>query len=141
MTKKNIIFAIIGIAVIGGIIILTNKKPESKVTYYGNSTNNTVMTSTNVNTEGEKQIIEITAKGGYSPDETIAKAGVPTIIRVKTNNTFDCSAALRIKSLGYSKNLPATGTTDIEVPAQVAGTTLKALCSMGMYNFSIQFIS
>jgi plastocyanin domain-containing protein len=141
MTKKNIIFAIIGIAVIGVIIILTNKKPESKVTYYGNSKNNTVMTSTNVNTEGEKQIIEITAKGGYSPDKTIAKAGVPTIIRVKTNNTFDCSSGLRIKSIGYSKNLPPTGITDIDVPAQTAGTTLKASCSMGMYNFSVQFIS
>ena len=139
MAKKNIIFALIGIIVIGGFIALANKKSEPKVTYYGDLKTGPVTPSTNVSMEGEKQIIEITAKGGYSPGKTTAKAGVPTILRVKTNSTFDCSAALRIKSLGYSKTLPATGTTDIEVPAQLAGSTLKALCSMGMYNFEVQF--
>ena len=141
MTKKNITFAIIGIAIIGGFVFFTNKNSSSKVTYYGDAKNSSVATSSNVSTEGDKQIIEITAKGGYSPAKTTAKAGVPTILRVKTNGTYDCSAALRIKSIGYSKNLPATGTTDIELPAQIAGSTLKALCSMGMYNFSVQFNS
>lgn len=143
MTKKNIIFAVIGIVVIGGLITLTNRNtaPTSKVSYYGDAKSPITAASTNVSTKGEKQIIEVTAKGGYSPKMTNAKAGVPTILRVQTNSTFDCSAALRIKSIGYSKNLPATGTTDIELPAQVAGTTLKALCSMGMYNFSVQFNS
>lgn len=142
MTKRNIIFAIVGIAVIGGLIAFTNKGTStSKITYYGETNNGSVGTSPNVTTEGEKQIIEVSAKGGYSPKMTNAKAGVPTILRVQTNSTFDCSAALRIKSIGYSKNLPATGTTDIELPSQVAGTTLKALCSMGMYNFSVQFNS
>lgn len=141
MTKKNIIFTIIALVVIGGLISLTNKNPSPKVTYYGDSNNSNAVISNNVNTEGGKQVIEITAKGGYSPAKTTAKAGVPTILRVKTNGTYDCSAALRIKSIGYSKNLPATGTTDIELPAQAAGSTLKALCSMGMYNFSVQFNS
>ncbi len=141
MNKKNIIFTLIGLAVIGGMIALTNNKSESKVTYYGDTASVNAVASNNVSTQGDKQIIEITAKGGYSPAKTTAKAGVPTILRVKTNSTFDCSAALRIKSIGYSKNLPATGTTDIELPVQTAGSTLKALCSMGMYNFSINFVS
>ena len=93
----------------------------------------------NVVMENDKQVIEIKAKGGYSPSLSIAKANVPTILRVTTNSSFDCSSALRIPAIGYSKNLPPTGTTDIELPTQAAGTTLKALCSMGMYNFSIQF--
>ncbi|QQS60097.1 cupredoxin domain-containing protein [Candidatus Falkowbacteria bacterium] len=141
MNKKNIIFAGIVIALIGGIIVLSNITSQPKVVYYGDSNNSSVEPSTNVSMDGEKQIVEITAKGGYSPSKSSAKAGVPTIIRVITNGTYDCSSALRIKSLGYSKNLPATGTTDIEVPPQVPGTTIKALCSMGMYNFTVQFNS
>ncbi len=141
MNLKKIIIILIAIALLGGVNIVINKNAASKVTYYEDSSNITKAISPNISTEGDKQIIEITAKGGYSPNKTTAKAGVPTIIRVKTNNTFDCSSALRIKSIGYSKNLPATGTTDIELPAQTSGSTLHALCSMGMYNFSIQFTS
>lgn len=141
MNRKKIITILIAIALLGGVNILMNKNSASKVTYYEDSSNATKAISSNINTEGDKQIIEITAKGGYSPNKTTAKAGVPTIIRIKTDNTFDCSSALRIKSIGYSKNLPATGTTDIELPAQASGSTLNALCSMGMYNFSIQFTS
>ncbi len=141
MNKKNIIFAGIVIALIGGVIVVSNNTSKPTVVYYGDSNNSSVEPSTNVSMDGEKQIVEITAKGGYSPSKSSAKAGVPTIIRVITDGTYDCSSALRIKSLGYSKNLPATGTTDIEVPPQVPGTTIKALCSMGMYNFTVQFNS
>lgn len=123
------------------MIVVSNNTSKPTVVYYGDSNNSSVEPSTNVSMDGEKQIVEITAKGGYSPSKSSAKAGVPTIIRVITDGTYDCSSALRIKSLGYSKNLPATGTTDIEVPPQVPGTTIKALCSMGMYNFTVQFNS
>ncbi|MFA7308955.1 MAG: cupredoxin domain-containing protein [Patescibacteria group bacterium] len=86
-----------------------------------------------------EQIITINAKGGYWPQVTRAKAGMPTTIRVATQGTFDCSSALTIPSLGYTKNLPASGETSVAVPAQPAGTTIRGLCAMGMYNFSIQF--
>lgn len=141
MTKKNIIIACVVIASIGGVIVFANSKSEPKVIYYNDSNNAPQTPGPNVKMEGEKQIVEINAKGGYSPSKTSAKAGVSTIIRVITNGTYDCSSALRIKSLGYSKNLPATGTTDIEVPPQTSGSTIKALCSMGMYNFTVQFNS
>ncbi len=93
----------------------------------------------NVAIVDEKQVITINAKGGYSPQVTHAKADTPTIIKVVTNGTFDCSSALSIPSLQYQKNLPATGETLIDVPAQSMGTTLQGVCSMGMYNFSILF--
>lgn len=86
-----------------------------------------------------KQIVTITARGGYTPKVSIAKAGVPTVIRVVTNNTFDCSSSISIPSIGYRNNLPRTGTTDIEVPAQAAGTKLQGSCSMGMYGFTVDF--
>jgi plastocyanin domain-containing protein len=89
--------------------------------------------------ENGNQLITINAKGGYSPSSMIAKANTPTLLRFATQNTFDCSTSLVINQLGISKNLPATGNTDIEVPAQASGSVLKGSCSMGMYSFSIKF--
>ena len=93
----------------------------------------------NVSMADGKQIIKIQAKGGYSPKVTTAKADTPTTIEVSTQSTFDCSSALVIPSLNYRKNLPPSGTTDIEVPAQKAGTKLQGLCAMGMYSFVVNF--
>jgi plastocyanin domain-containing protein len=61
----------------------------------------------NVSIVDGKQVIEILARGGYSPRKTVAKAGVPTILRVKTQNTYDCSSALVIPALNYRKFLEA----------------------------------
>ncbi len=128
---------IILVCAAGAITYFSFRPQAPAVTTYGDSAS----ISQNVSQDSDRQIILIQAKGGYAPRLTTAKAGVPTILRVETNATFDCSSALRIPALGYSGNLPPSGTTDIEVPAQTAGTTLKALCSMGMYNFSIDFKS
>lgn len=86
-----------------------------------------------------KQTIEITARGGYSPRSITAQANMPTVLKVKTFGTFDCSAALAIPSIGYQKFLPASGETLIEISPQKPGTTLTGVCGMGMYNFSIKF--
>lgn len=93
----------------------------------------------NVSVTNGQQIIPLEAKGGYSPSMTIATAGMPSILRVTTAGTFDCSSAISIPSLGYRANLPPSGTTDVEIPAQPAGTTLNGTCSMGMYHFAIAF--
>ena len=92
----------------------------------------------NVSIEDGKQIIVINARGGYSPRLSVAKAGIPTIIRFNTSNTFDCSASIRIPSLNISEILPNSGATDIDLGAQKAGT-LQGSCGMGMYPFEIQF--
>jgi plastocyanin domain-containing protein len=94
----------------------------------------------NVFVKDGKQVIEILAKGGYSPKQSIAKAGVPTVIKFKTNGTYDCSSALRIPSLSISKNLPGSGETEIEIGSQQVGK-LAGTCSMGMYFFEIDFQS
>src|SRR3989344_2275933 len=57
----------------------------------------------NVSIVDGKQIIEIDAKGGYNPRKTAAKADIPTVLKIKTSGTFDCSSALVIPSLGYRK--------------------------------------
>lgn len=96
-------------------------------------------TQNNISIVDGKQIIEINARGGYMPRNTTAKANMPTILKVKTNGTFDCSAAIAIPNLNYRKNLPPTGETLIDISPQKVGTILHGLCAMGMYNFSVKF--
>lgn len=86
-----------------------------------------------------KQIIDITAKGGYSPRAVTAKAGMPTVLRIRTSNTFDCSSSVVIPKLSYQKFLEPSGSEDIELSAEQAQGTLQGLCAMGMYNFQIKF--
>lgn len=93
----------------------------------------------NVFTAKEGQIIEVKAKGGYSPKISTAKAEIATTLKMKTNGTFDCSSALRIPGINYSGNLPMTGETLIPIPPQPKGTIIQAMCGMGMYNFLLKF--
>lgn len=92
----------------------------------------------NVHMVDGKQIIEIKVKGGYKPKKSLAKAGIPTILRFETNGTFDCSSAVTIPNMKINKNLPSVGSTDIEIGAPSAGT-LNGTCSMGMYSFQVVF--
>lgn len=123
-----ILSVLVGVLVIGGAVVFS-QKPEGSG-----------QVVQNVSMEGEKQIIEIDAKGGYSPKLTAAKAGVPTVLRLKTNGTYDCSSAVTIPSIGFRKNLEAAGVTEVEIPANVAQGTLEGVCSMGMYSFSVKFL-
>lgn len=125
-TSISIIFA--GLLV-GGAVLLASSGKTSESNTNGD----------NVSVVDGKQIIEIGAKGGYAPRVSVAKADIPTILRVQTRGTFDCSSALTIPSIGYRENLPPSGVTEIEVPAQKSGATLQGLCAMGMYNFKVQF--
>jgi plastocyanin domain-containing protein len=127
--KTAAISIILSSLLVGGLIVISSgKKTES-----GASVNNVEIV------EG-KQIITIRAKGGYSPKVSTAAADTPTLIRVETTGTFDCSAALVLPSINYQSNLNPSGTTDIEIGPQKAGTKFQGLCSMGMYNFVVNFI-
>jgi plastocyanin domain-containing protein len=85
------------------------------------------------------QYITIDAKGGYSPQITEAKAGIPSKLVVKTDGTYDCSASLAIPSLGFQKILAQTGEEVIDIGIPKMGEPLKGVCGMGMYNFQINF--
>ncbi len=129
--KITVISILIGVGLIVGAIVLTGNNTDSN--------NNSGGTADNVSIVDGKQIIEIRAKGGYSPRVTNAKANLPTVIKMDTQSTFDCSSALVIPGLGYRNYLPPSGETLIDVPPQKSGAKLQGLCSMGMYNFSINF--
>ncbi len=84
------------------------------------------------------QVIAIKAGEGYSPKTTVAKAGIPTIIRFTTNGSLDCSSSIRIPSLNMSRFLDLNGTTDVDLGIPKAGL-LGGMCGMGMFPFSIDF--
>lgn len=84
------------------------------------------------------QIVELNAKGGYSPRRSVAQANIPTIIRFQTSGTFDCSSSIRIPSININKILPSTGTEDIDIGSQPI-SVFKGSCGMGMYPFEIEF--
>ncbi len=94
----------------------------------------------NVEVKDGVQFITINAKGGYTPTKSIAKSGIPTILRFDTNGTFDCSSSVRIPSMNISKMLPQSGSTDIDLGNPKLGT-LQGTCGMGMYSFEVEFQS
>ena len=85
------------------------------------------------------QYITIEASGGYSPQITEAKSGMPTKLIMKTGGTFDCSASLVIPSIAFQKILPQTGEEIIDIGIPKAGVPLQGVCGMGMYSFQINF--
>ncbi|MEK7586130.1 MAG: cupredoxin domain-containing protein [Patescibacteria group bacterium] len=127
--KATIISVTIAVVLVGGAILFVNTAPKREVAPINN-----------VSIVDGKQIIEIKAKGGYVPRSSVAQAGLPTIVRFNTKGTFDCSSSIRIPSLGISKILPQSGSTDIDLGSPKLGTLLGS-CGMGMYPFEIEFKS
>lgn len=130
-TIKNILFGLIAVVILGVLAMALANPTEGSKDF---ETQNTA-----IDLEG-KQVINLTAKGGYSPAVITAKAGEETVLVVNTKNTFDCSSAFVIPELGIQKNLPATGNTQFNLGTFEAGKELAGSCSMGMYNFKIKFI-
>lgn len=130
--KTTIFAVIIGLVLIGGAMALTQNK-KSTVMPEG------ISDLSNVTVTDGKQIVAITAKGGFSPVVSKAKASMPTILKIETKATFDCTSIVNIPALNYQENLPPTGVTQIDIPPQPAGSTLEGLCGMGMYRFEIMF--
>ena len=141
MNKIISISIIIVALIIGGVIFFGSPKNTGTVPEPGIEvvSQNSDTASDNVKIVDGIQIIELRAKGGYTPGRSTAQAGIPTIIRFETNGTFDCSLSVRIPSLRISKFLQQTGITDINIGIPSVGL-FRGSCGMGMYLFEIDFI-
>jgi len=125
MNKTVSIIITLGLVIVIGII------------FFGGVENKSV--ENNVEIKNGIQYVTINAKGGYFPKISTAKADIPTKLIIKTNGTYDCSAALVIRSLGFQKILPQTGETEIDLGIPKKGEPLQGICGMGMYSFLINF--
>lgn len=79
------------------------------------------------------------ANNGYKADVNTLKLGVPVKIILDTSNVTSCARAFTIPELNFSKILPGTGTTEIEITPTKLGK-LTYTCSMGMYSGSFNVV-
>ncbi|TSD06227.1 MAG: hypothetical protein Greene07147_86 [Parcubacteria group bacterium Greene0714_7] len=129
--QKNILISIaISIALIGGTLYFVSTRPASS--------NGEVVGSQNIEIRDGIQYVTITAKGGYSPYVTEIKGGLPTKLIVKTNGTYDCSASLVVRSVGFQSILQPTGEEVIDLGTPKSGDTVQGVCGMGMYSFQLK---
>src|SRR3989344_4880524 len=133
MNKTASIILTLALVVGLGIVFLGGSKSEN------DGATASTQAAQNVEIKDGVQYITIDAKAGYSPKVSTAKAGIPTKLVVKTNGTYDCSASLVIRSVGYQKILSQTGEETIDIGTPKAGEPLQGMCGMGMYNFLINF--
>lgn len=95
--------------------------------------------SSTIDLEG-KQVIDVKAvSGGYLPESINAKAATPSVLRIKSENSYGCERAFTIPQLKIRAILPINGITEIEIGEFEPGTRLLGTCSMGMYSFYINF--
>src|SRR3989338_719391 len=130
MQKNTIISIIVSAALISGTLYFVSDRSASS--------GGEVAQSQNVEVRDGVQYVTVTAKGGYSPRITEIKGGLPTKLVVKTDGTYDCSASLVVRFVGFQKILQSTGEEVIDLGVPKSGERVQGVCSMGMYNFQIK---
>ncbi len=130
MQKNTIISIIVSLVLIGGTLYFVSDRSVSS--------GDEVAQSQNIEIKDGVQYVTITAKGGYSPRVTQIKGGLPTKLVVKTDGTYDCSASLVVRSIGFQKILQPTGEEVIDLGTPKSGDKVQGVCGMGMYNFQIK---
>lgn len=129
MQKNTVISIIISLALIGGTLYFVSDRSPSE---------SEVAQSQNVEVRDGVQYVTVTAKDGYAPRVTRIKGGIPTKLVVKTDGTYDCSASLTVRSVGFQKILQPTGQEVIDLGTPNSGEKVQGVCGMGMYNFEIK---
>lgn len=130
MQKNTIISIAISLALIGGTLYLVSDQSAP-------SGNEGTTQSQNIEIRDGVQYVTITAKAGYAPQVSQIKGGISTKLVVKTDGTYDCSASLVIRSIGFQKLLQPTGEEIIDLGVPKSGQEVLGVCGMGMYNFQI----
>lgn len=128
MQKSTIISIIVSAALIGGTFYFVSDRTAPSD-----------IEAQNVEIRDGIQYATVTAKGSYSPRSTQLKGGLPTKLVVKTNGTYDCTASLTVRAVGFQKMLQPTGEEVIDLGTPKSGEKIQGVCGMGMYNFSINF--
>lgn len=87
---------------------------------------------------GDELILNV-KNSGYFPTTLKAPANKDLTLNLVTDETYSCARDFVIPALNYYELLPDTGTVQVTIPAQEAGSTLFFTCSMGMYTGQIVF--
>ena len=80
---------------------------------------------------GGVQEIDVTVKGGYSPDVIAVKRGLPVRLNFYRDETSSCSEQVIIGDFGIARDLPAFKTTAVEFTPDKPGE-FPFTCGMNM---------
>ena len=81
--------------------------------------------------EGGVQEIDITVKGGYSPDVIAVKRGTPVRLNFYRDETSSCSEQVILSDFRIARDLPAFKTTAVEFTPDKSGE-FPFTCGMNM---------
>ena len=81
--------------------------------------------------QGGVQEIDITVKGGYSPDVVVVRAGAPVRLNFYRDETDSCSERVVFGDFRIARELPAFETTRVEFTPERAGE-FTWTCGMNM---------
>jgi plastocyanin domain-containing protein len=81
--------------------------------------------------EAGVQEIDVTVKGGYSPDVIVVDRGRPVRLNFHREETSSCSEQVIIGDFGIARDLPAFKTTPVEFTPEKSGE-FPFTCGMNM---------
>jgi Cu+-exporting ATPase len=81
--------------------------------------------------EGGRQVVDITVRGGYSPNLVRVEAGTPVRLRFDRQENSDCTARVVFPDFRKSASLAAFGTTTLDLDVTEPGEYAWA-CGMNM---------
>lgn len=82
-------------------------------------------------TKSGVQEINVTVKGGYSPDVIVVRQGMPVRLNFYRDETASCSEKVIFGDFGIARDLPSFKTTPIEFTPDKAGE-FTFTCGMNM---------
>ncbi|MGC0422185.1 sulfite exporter TauE/SafE family protein [Embleya sp. AB8] len=88
--------------------------------------------------DGVQRITVRVANAGYHPARALARAGVPTVLVLRTEHTTGCTRGFVVPARDLQRVLPMTGETVFDLGTPRPGT-LTWTCSMGMYSGRVEF--
>jgi plastocyanin domain-containing protein len=81
--------------------------------------------------EAGVQEIDVTVKGGYSPDVIVVDRGRPVRLNFRREETSSCSEQVILGDFGIARDLPAFKTTPVEFTPEKSGE-FAFTCGMNM---------
>ena len=81
--------------------------------------------------ESGAQEINVTVKGGYSPDVIVVRKGAPVRLNFYRDETASCSEKVIFGDFGIARDLPPFKTTPIEITPDKEGEFIFT-CGMNM---------